>query len=120
MSSPLMHFELIAKNPNQLKSFYTQLFGWRPEEYPGMSYTLLHSDAPGAASAAVGSADMGLAPGMTAYAQVDDVDQFLTRARELGAAEVLQEPYDVPHVGRFAVFRDPEGNRVGLWQLARG
>ena len=83
-----------------------------------MSYTMLHADAQGAASAAIGSADTGLAPGMTAYAQVDDVDTFLARARELGAAEVLQEPYDVPHVGRFAVFRDPEGNRIGLWQLA--
>ena len=59
-------------------------------------------------------------PGWAVYVQVDDVEKFLAQARKLGATKVLQEPYDIPQVGRFAVFTDPEGNRIGLWKTPRG
>ena len=58
------------------------------------------------------------APGLAVYVEVDSVEQALAKARELGAAKVLQEPGDVPGVGRFAVFADPEGNRIGLGKLS--
>jgi predicted enzyme related to lactoylglutathione lyase len=47
------------------------------------------------------------------------LNKFLAQARKLGATKPLMEPYDIPQVGRFAVFTDPEGNRIGLWRVAR-
>jgi predicted enzyme related to lactoylglutathione lyase len=117
MAQPVMHFELIAKDTKKLRDFYTKLFGWRPEDYPGMDYAMLHSDAKSGINGGLGSEQTGLPPGMTIYVQVEDVEKFLAQAKKLGAAKVLQEPYDIPQVGRFAVFTDPEGNRIGLWKL---
>jgi uncharacterized protein len=117
MPNPVMHFELIAKNPDRLKDFYRRLFGWRQEEFPGMGYALLHADAGKGIGGGLGSPEGGLPPGLAVYVEVDDVEKALASARELGAAKVLQEPSDVPGIGRFAVFTDPEGNRIGLWKL---
>lgn len=119
MPQPVMDFELIAKNPKKLKAFYTNLFAWRPEDYPGMDYALLHADAKSGINGGIGSEATGLSVGMTIYVQVDDVEKFLEKARKLGAGKVLQEPNDIEGVGRFAVFQDPEGNRIGLWRLPK-
>jgi predicted enzyme related to lactoylglutathione lyase len=115
-----MHFELIAKNTKKLKDFYGKLFGWRAEDYPGMDYAMLHADPKRGINGGVGSDATGLPAGMGMYVQVDDVERFLAQARNLGATKVLQEPYDIPNVGRFAVFTDPEGNRIGLWTVPGG
>jgi len=117
MAQPVMHFELIARDTKKLRSFYTELFGWRPEDYPGMDYAMLHTGGKEGIGGGLGSEQTGLPAGMTIYVQVDDVEGFLAQARCLGATTVLQEPYDVPGVGRFAVFTDPEGNRIGLWKV---
>lgn len=49
----------------------------------------------------------------SAYIIVDDVDQHCTRAREAGA-EIVMEPEDQDHGGRFYACRDPEGH---LWNF---
>jgi predicted enzyme related to lactoylglutathione lyase len=82
-----------------------------------MGYAYLHTDTGKGIDGGVGASAGGLSPGLTFYVQVEDLDQALARAAELGAGKVLQPPSDVPGVGRFAVFADPEGNRVGLWRL---
>jgi len=113
-----MHFELIAKDTAKLKTFYTTLFGWRPEDHPGMEYATLHTGSKDGIGGGLGSEQSGLPAGLAIYVQVNDVEAFLAKARSLGASRVLQEPYDVPGVGRFAVFADPEGNRIGLWKVS--
>jgi len=119
MAQPVRHFELIAKDTKKLRNFYTKLFGWRPEDYPGMDYAMLHTDAKSGIHGGLGSEETGLPTGMTVYVQVEDVEEFLAQVKKLGATKVLQEPYDIPNVGRFAVFTDPEGNRIGLWKLPK-
>src|SRR6516165_2839457 len=112
VAQPVMHFELIAKDTKKLKKFYTKLFGWRAEDYEGMDYAMLRTDPKRGIGGGIGGEGNGLAPGLAVYVQVDDVDKFLAQARKLGATKVLLEPYDIPQVGRFAVFTDPEGNRI--------
>lgn len=115
MANRVMHFEFIAKDPKRLRDFYTGLFGWKPQEIPGMNYTMLHPGDDGI-NGAIGAHGDGLPAGMTIYVQVDRVEQHLADAQRRGAT-VVQSPYDVPGVGRLAVFADPEGNRVGLWKV---
>ena len=117
MANPVMHFELVARNPDKLKDFYARLFGWRREEFPDMGYAMLHTDSGQGIGGGVGGADNSLTPGLAVYVQVPDVEKAMAKARELGATKVLQEPNDIPGIGRFAVFSDPEGNRIGLWKL---
>jgi predicted enzyme related to lactoylglutathione lyase len=117
MANRVMHFEFIAKDRQRLREFYTWLFGWKPEEVPGMNYTMLHP-GDGGIEGAIGAVQSdGLPAGLTIYVQVDDVEKVLADAQKRGA-KALQAPYDIPGVGRLAVFTDPEGNRVGLWKVA--
>lgn len=44
MAQPVMYFEMIAKDPKKLKAFYTNLFGWRVEDYQEMNYAMMHAD----------------------------------------------------------------------------
>ena len=50
--------------------------------------------------------------------RVDDLDSVLAQLAEEGIhieGEIREYPY-----GRFAYIRDPEGNRIDLWQPAKG
>jgi hypothetical protein len=47
-------------------------------------------------------------PHWGSYVTVDDVDALAAKAAALGA-EICMPPTDIPNVGRFCVFRDPQG-----------
>lgn len=117
MSNPVMHFEMIAADRAKLRRFYSSVFGWQEEDYPESAYTMLKSNAGMGIDFAIGGEGNGLTAGPTAYVAVDDVATYLERAKTAGAGRVVQDPYDIEGMGRFAVFEDPEGNRIGLWTM---
>jgi uncharacterized protein len=117
MTNPMMHFELIAKDPAKLRGFYGKLFGWTEEDYPEADYTILKSNAGMGIDLAIGKASTDLPAGPTAYVAVDDVDGYFARVTAEPGVVAVQSPYDIEGMGRFAVFTDPEGNRVGLWAM---
>ncbi len=47
------------------------------------------------------------------YFAVDDVDLVMEQTRQ-GGGKVLQEPFEVPSVGRIAIVRDPSGAALGV------
>lgn len=49
------------------------------------------------------------------YISVDDADSTVERAKKAGAT-VFVEPMDVADIGRMAVFADPTGAAIGIWQ----
>jgi predicted enzyme related to lactoylglutathione lyase len=49
------------------------------------------------------------------YVSVDDADATVERATKAGAT-VFVAPMDVSDIGRMAVFADPTGAAVGIWQ----
>ena len=55
----------------------------------------------------------------SAFFTVEDVDQTVTKAKELGAS-TIQEPHDVFNAGRHAEIRDPEGATFAVWQPKDG
>ena len=51
---------------------------------------------------------------------VDDIHVAATKVKNAGG-KLLGDPMDIPGVGQYASFVDPEGNRVGMLQpLPRG
>jgi predicted enzyme related to lactoylglutathione lyase len=49
---------------------------------------------------------------------VDDCDDTATRVIELGG-QLLMSPIDLPHVGRYAILKDPVGARMAIVRHAR-
>ena len=117
--------ELMTTDPAAAGAFYDKVFGWKPrpvEMGGGMTYTLL--DRPGVKTAKGDQASAGgmmkSPPGVPhsfwlAYVAVDNCDKVCERATRLGA-KVTVGPQDIPNVGRFACWRDPQGASIAVLQ----
>jgi uncharacterized protein len=109
---PVVHWEIVAVDPERQASFYRELFNWSVGEGPIMEIEPgLGGPEPGPA----GHLRAGDRPGVSLYVQVRDLTASLARAAELGATVVVQ-PFDLPNGPTVAAITDPEGNPVGLVQ----
>lgn len=117
--------ELATTDPERARAFYAETLGWtfEPFEIPGGAYWIARSGE--ALVGGLGGMQTGALrdqgqPYWFPFIEVDDVDARLAKARAAGAT-ILQEPEDVPNVGRVAVLRDPTGAAVGwMTSLAQG
>ena len=118
MGRPVAFFEILSTDAERIRTFYSELFDWKAPADPAMGgYALVDTDAgEHAVGGGIGSADEPGEAGVKIYMRVDDLDAYLARASELGGSTLVQ-PMDLPSgYGRIAVFADPDGNPVGLWQ----
>ena len=109
--------EFMAADVNGAANFYTRLFGWKTEAMPGMDYTLFKHDGK-TVGGLMGRKHDQAPPTWLAYVAVEDVDASARKAEQLGAKLCLP-PTDIPTVGRIAIFQDPQGASLGLFQPAR-
>jgi uncharacterized protein len=118
MGQPVAYFEVTSPDHERAQKFYGELFGWQVSADPAMGgYALVDT---GAGEHAIGG---GIGPagepgeaGVKIYMRVDDLDAYLDRAEKLGGTRLVP-PFQLPgDAGRIAVFTDPDGNQVGLWE----
>jgi hypothetical protein len=121
----VVHFEIPVDDLERAKGFYSSVFGWQLQTMPDMDdYTIaMTTDVdqqtqsptePGAINGALmkRSAD---APAPVLTLEVDAVDTALKQIEAEGGS-MLRPRTEIPGMGAFAYFRDPEGNVVGLWE----
>jgi len=112
MGCPVVHFEIHGKDRAKSSAFYETLFGWKVDANNPMDYGMVDTGAEGAGIAgAVCASEM--APNVVIYVQVDDPQAYLDKAEAKGA-KTLMPVTEIPNVVTFAIFRDPDGNAVGL------
>jgi predicted enzyme related to lactoylglutathione lyase len=109
--------ELATNDPAAAAKFYADVYGWALDsmEMPGWgTYRLLKrtgvKDAQGKDKDAGGVMKLqggSPHPYWLSYIMVADTDASAVRAAKMGA-NVLAPPMDIPNVGRFAVFMDPQ------------
>lgn len=103
--------ELTTPDVEGAQAFYGEMFGWSFEQMSpgGMDYTVANiGDEPVAGLMGIPEDGPPMPPMWGAYITVDDVDAAVTKLESLGG-KVLVPPMDVPEVGRFCVFSDPQG-----------
>jgi predicted enzyme related to lactoylglutathione lyase len=106
-------------------SFYSNLIGWQPFRVGGTDTPPSHQGSESPYTVwmmgwnQVGGM-MKMSTGLKAreamwfpFIAVDDVDACAQKAVELGGC-LLEGPFNVPHAGRFAVLRDPQGAPFGI------
>jgi uncharacterized protein len=121
----VVHFEIPVDDLERAKGFYSSVFGWQLQTMPDMDdYTIaMTTDVdqqtqsptqPGAINGALmkRSAD---APAPVLTVEVDSVDTALKQIEAEGGS-TLRPRTEIPGMGAFGYFRDPEGNVVGLWE----
>ena len=114
--------ELVTKDPDGAKSFYSGLFGWTwkgsnvsgPTEYHEIQRD---GQAIGGLLPMKGEGWDGVPPHWTPYFFVADCDATAAKAAELGGGATVP-PMDIPDVGRFAVLRDDQGAHFSVIAMA--
>jgi predicted enzyme related to lactoylglutathione lyase len=106
-------------DPKAAVSFYSGLFGWEFEDVmpPDSEGEYFIGRLGGRSAAAVGSIPEA-APQMAmwnTYIWVDSADETASKVADAGGT-TLMEPFDVMDAGRMAVFADPEGAVICVWQ----
>jgi predicted enzyme related to lactoylglutathione lyase len=118
MGRPVAFFEIISKDPERASKFYNELFEWTgsPDASIG-GYAMVDTGAgEGAIGGGIGPSQAPGDTGVKIYVRVDNLNAYLERATKLGG-KTLVPPMDLPgDYGRIAVFADPDGNPVGLWE----
>jgi predicted enzyme related to lactoylglutathione lyase len=113
-ANPVVHLELHTPDLPAACEFYARACGWRPEwlTAAGRSYLALEMGA-GVLGGGVVECESGR-PVWLPYVEVPQIGTATERARELGAA-VLLEPREGP-AGWRSVVAAPSGGEIAFWQ----
>lgn len=122
MGQPVIHFEIIGKDGEKLRSYYSELFGWEIDSDNPMNYGIVQRDGNTNADGAgigggVGTAPEGYDGHVSFYIEVPDVEAALSKAESLGGSRVMgpEKIMDTVELGQFT---DPEGHLIGLVKSA--
>jgi predicted enzyme related to lactoylglutathione lyase len=126
MANNVVHFEVIGKDPDALKRFYTQLFDWELQDVGGPTdYSTVDTGSAGngAIGGGIGGVPEGYEGHVTFYVNVDDVEEALARAEQLGGTRTMgphrmdPSPETGPDAFEIGLFTDPEGRAIGVHSL---
>jgi predicted enzyme related to lactoylglutathione lyase len=123
MGQPVVHFEVIGRDPERLRSYYGDLFGWEFDTSSPVSEAVSEpmnygfvggnttGDGIGIPGGVGGGADYD---GHTIfYVGVPDVEAALQRAESLGGRRRMG-PAQAPTGLVIGHFTDPEGHLIGV------
>jgi hypothetical protein len=109
---PVVHWEIVARDPNRQAAFYRDLFNWEVGEGP---IATIPAGIGGPEPGPAGHIRQGEQSSVVLYVQVRDLRVSLARVGELGGT-LVSEPFDVPNGPTLAAIEDPEGNSMVLVQ----
>jgi uncharacterized protein len=121
MGQPVVHFEIIGADPQRLRRYYGELFGWEFDRSGGVAESVSEAGNYGFVANPDGAGIPGGVGGGAAYPShvvfyvgVPDVEAALGKAESLGGKRTMgpeQAPGSPLVVGHFT---DLEGNLVGV------
>lgn len=125
--NPVVHFEMPAEDKGRVKKFYEGVFGWKMAQLgPEMGNYILATTTPvdeknmhlnkGAINGGFyEKGEAGTLPHLVI--SVDNLTEHMEAVKKAGGT-VEGTPQDIPGIGSFVMFKDTEGNRVGMLQPA--
>ena len=122
----VVHFELVADNVERAKKFYSETFGWKMNNMPGVGYTIIHTaptDEKGMMRES-GAINGGLMERKDPWnhpiivLHVEDLPIALVKVKANGG-EVVREEMPAGEMGIVGYVKDTEGNLIGLFQAKK-
>lgn len=111
MPGDLVHVEIVAKDGERARKFYSTLLGWKfgDSAMPEMDYMMTTNSKP------VVAVYTDKEPkGPIVYFDVPDIDKAIATARKSGGKAEEKQP--IPGQGYFATIVDTEGNTFSIFQ----
>jgi uncharacterized protein len=123
VAQPVVHFEIIGKNPENLRSYYGELFGWEFDTSSPVAEAVSEPANYGFVSRITTNDGTGIPGGVGGgpsydghvvfYIAVPDVGAALQKAESLGGTRRMG-PERAPTGLVVGHFTDPEGNLIGV------
>jgi hypothetical protein len=113
----IVHIEIPAQSRDTSAKFFQKLFGWDFNHMDEMQYSMAETGT----DIGVGYpdfSDMYKAGDIIIYVASHDLAADAKKITNLGG-QVMGEPMEVPGMGAFLIFADPNGNRLALWKSAQ-
>jgi predicted enzyme related to lactoylglutathione lyase len=121
VGQPVVHFEIIGRDPTKLRSYYGDLFGWEFQTGDAATKAVSQSGNYGFVdgSATGGGINGGVGGGegyegrVLFYVSVPNVEVALQQAESLGGKRQMG-PEGTPGTLVVGQFTDPEGHLIGI------
>jgi predicted enzyme related to lactoylglutathione lyase len=118
VGNPIVHFEIItAGDPKELNKFYSDIFGWSIDADNEFNYGLVTKEDAGVGGGIGGVMDPSSPGYVTVYVEVPDPEATLQDIESRGGQR-LMGPDEIMPGTTIALFRDPQGNTIGLTKAA--
>jgi predicted enzyme related to lactoylglutathione lyase len=127
MPQPVVHFEVIGKNPDELRRYYSDLFGWTFDTPSPVAKEVSDADSYGFLELVTADDGTGIRGGIGGgesydshavfYVAVENVEAALQRAEHLGGTRVMG-PATSPNGLVVGHLRDPDGTLIGVAGLS--
>src|SRR5688572_27365266 len=124
MPNAIVHFEIPADDVPRAIAFYRNVFGWKIQPFPmppgAPEYygVTTRKDGEDGINGGLMKRNMPGQP-FANYVSVKSIDDFLGKIQANGGSLVMPRQEIAPGMGSIAVFRDTEGNMMGLYQPAK-
>jgi hypothetical protein len=116
MGRPVVHWELWSEDPAKTSDFYSKVFDWNINHIQEMNYHLVETGGDGGINGGIFKPQKGPWPAKLAfYIDVDDLNTYNRKITQAGG-KVIVEKQEVPGVGMFSLFEDPDGRILGMWK----
>jgi predicted enzyme related to lactoylglutathione lyase len=121
VGQPVVHFEIIGRDPTKLRSYFGDLFGWEFQtgdattetvSQPGNYGFVDENTAAGGINGGVGGGE-GYEGRVLFYVSVPNVEAALKKAESLGGKRQMG-PEGTPGTLVVGRFTDPEGHLIGV------
>lgn len=112
MSSPVVQWQIISKEPDKVAAFYRSLFGWTISANNALGYREVKAE-PGGMQGGIWPAPPEAPNAVQLFIAVEDVPKAAKSAVELGA-KVIVPPTVLPDGDAMAVLLDPTGMPFGI------
>ena len=123
MADPVVHFEIIGKNPGKLRSYFGELFGWQFDTSSPVAEAVSEPTDYGFVDRVTTPDGTGIPGGIGGgarypahvifYVGVPNVEAALAEAERLGGKRQMG-PERAPTGLVVGHFTDPEGNLIGV------
>jgi uncharacterized protein len=119
MGSPVVHWEMMSKDPAKVADFYKKIFDWKITHHPEMNYRIAETGGQGGINGGIFEPERkGPWPAqLTLYILVDDLAAYRKKIVAAGGKIHVEEQV-VPNMGSLSLFTDPDGRMMGLWKAA--
>ena len=109
------HVEIVSKDPEKTSKFYSSVFDQEIKFLEEMNYFTFND---GSVGGGFTKPEDEMSSGTVLYINTDDIKKSLDQIKANGGT-VIREKSEIPSVGWYGLFKDPEGNLVGLLTLLK-